>query len=78
MQLAQYDKAEADFEKAYELNPNQSLSTAAQGLAAVQANDLDHALGVDSGKTQAETERPAPVVLAGRCALAKRRGSRYA
>ena len=44
VQLAQYDKAETDFEKAYELNPNQSLSTAAQGLAAVQANDLDHAL----------------------------------
>lgn len=44
VQLASYDKAEADFEKAYELNPNQSLSTAAQGLAAVQSNDLDHAL----------------------------------
>jgi tetratricopeptide (TPR) repeat protein len=44
VQLAEYDKAEGDFEKAYELNPNQSLSTAAQGLAAVQANDLDHAL----------------------------------
>ncbi len=44
VQLAQYDKAEADFEKAYELNPNQSLSTAAQGLAAVQTNDLDNAL----------------------------------
>jgi tetratricopeptide (TPR) repeat protein len=44
VQLAQYDKAEADFEKAYELNPSQSLSTAAQGLAAVQTNDLDHAL----------------------------------
>lgn len=44
VQLAQYDKAEADFEKAYELNPTQSLSTAAQGLSAVQSNDLDHAL----------------------------------
>jgi tetratricopeptide (TPR) repeat protein len=44
VQLAQYDRAEADFEKAYELDPNQSLSSAAQGLAAVQANDLDHAL----------------------------------
>jgi len=43
-QLAQYDKAESDFERAYELNPNQSLSSAAQGLVAVQANDLDHAL----------------------------------
>jgi tetratricopeptide (TPR) repeat protein len=44
VQLAQYDKAEADFEKSYALNPNQSLSIAAQGLTAVQANDLDHAL----------------------------------
>lgn len=44
VQLAQYDKGEADFEKAYELNPKQSLSTAAQGLVAVQENDLDHAL----------------------------------
>jgi tetratricopeptide (TPR) repeat protein len=44
VQLAKYDQAEADFEKAYELNPRQSLSTAAQGLVAVQTNDLDHAL----------------------------------
>jgi tetratricopeptide (TPR) repeat protein len=44
VQLAQYDKAEADFEKSYQLNPNQSLSTAAEGLSAVQSNDLDHAL----------------------------------
>lgn len=44
VQLAEYDKAEADFEKAYELDPSQSLSVAAQGLAAVQRNDLSHAL----------------------------------
>jgi tetratricopeptide (TPR) repeat protein len=43
-QLDQYDKAEADFEKASDLDPNQSLSTAAQGLAAMQKNDLDRAL----------------------------------
>jgi tetratricopeptide (TPR) repeat protein len=43
-QLAEYDKAQADFETAYDLDPNQSLSAAAQGLAAVQQNDLDHAL----------------------------------
>jgi len=42
--LAQYDKAEADFQKAYELDPSQSLSAAAQGLAAAQENDLDRAL----------------------------------
>jgi tetratricopeptide (TPR) repeat protein len=52
VQLAQYEKAETDFEKAYELNPNQSLSTAAQGLAAVQANDLDHALASIQAKLQ--------------------------
>ncbi len=44
MQLAQYDKAEADFESAYHLDPNQSLSAAAQGLAAAQENDFDRAL----------------------------------
>jgi tetratricopeptide (TPR) repeat protein len=43
-ELAQYDKAEADFQTAYELDPSQSLTAAAQGLAAVQANDLDRAL----------------------------------
>jgi len=52
VQLAQYEKAEADFEKAYELNPHQSLSTAAQGLASVQANDLDHALASIQAKLQ--------------------------
>ncbi len=44
VQIAQYDKAEQDFEKAYTLDPSQSLSVAAQGLAAVQQNDLGHAL----------------------------------
>jgi tetratricopeptide (TPR) repeat protein len=44
VQLAEYDQAQADFETAYQLDPSQSLSTAAQGLAALQQNDLDHAL----------------------------------
>ena len=44
VQLAQYEKGQADFEKAYELDPSQSLSSAAQGLAAAQQNDLDRAL----------------------------------
>jgi tetratricopeptide (TPR) repeat protein len=44
VQLAQYDKAEADFETAHELDPHQSLSSAAQGLLAEQQNDLDGAL----------------------------------
>ena len=44
VQLAEYDQGEADFEKAYELDPSQSLSSAALGLAAAQQNDLDRAL----------------------------------
>jgi tetratricopeptide (TPR) repeat protein len=44
VQLAQYEKGEADFEKAYALDPSQSLSSAAQGLAEAQENDLDRAL----------------------------------
>jgi len=43
VQLAEYDAAEADFEKANELDASQSLSAAAQGLAAMEANDLDRA-----------------------------------
>lgn len=58
VQLAQYDKAEADFEKAYELNPNQSLSTAAQGLVAVQENDLDHALTSVQEKLKRKPDDP--------------------
>ncbi len=44
VQLANYDKAESDLQKAYELAPNESLTAAAQGLLAVQQNDLDRAL----------------------------------
>jgi tetratricopeptide (TPR) repeat protein len=58
VQLAQYDKAEADFQKAYELNPHQSLSTAAQGLAAVQSNDLDHALSAIQEKLKRKPNDP--------------------
>jgi tetratricopeptide (TPR) repeat protein len=50
VQLSDYDKAEADFERAQELDPSESLSIAAQGLAAVQANDLDRALSTVQAK----------------------------
>ncbi len=50
VQLADYDRAQADFEKAYELDPSQSLSSAAQGLMAEQQNDLDHALATVQAK----------------------------
>ena len=44
VQIADYSGAEADLEKAYQLDPNQSLTAAAQDLLAVQQNDLDRAL----------------------------------
>ena len=44
VQLAEYEKAQSDFEKAYALDPSQSLSAAAQGLAAAQRTDLAQAL----------------------------------
>src|SRR5262249_44052094 len=43
IELAQFEKGEADFEKANELDPSQSLSAAAQGIAAAQRNGFDHA-----------------------------------
>ncbi len=58
VQLAEYDKAQADFETAYELDPSQSLSVAAQGLAAVQQNDLDHALASVQEKLAKKPDDP--------------------
>lgn len=50
VQLAQYEKAEADFDKAHELDPRQSLSSAAQSMAAVQQNDFHRALATVQAK----------------------------
>ena len=50
VQLAQYDKAEADFEAADALNPSQSVGSAAEGLAAVQQNDPERALATVRAK----------------------------
>ena len=58
VQLAEYDKAQADFETAYDLDPSQSLSAAAQGLAAVQQNDLDHALASVQEKLASKPNDP--------------------
>ncbi len=60
VQLAEYDRAQADFDKAYELDPNQSLSIAAQGLAAAQQNDLASAL---AGVEEKLARRPGDPIL---------------
>jgi tetratricopeptide (TPR) repeat protein len=44
VQLARYDDAEDDFEKAEALEPGQGVSSAAQGLEQAQNNNLDRAL----------------------------------
>lgn len=54
VQLAQYDKAEADFQSAHDLDPRQSLSSAAQGLLAAQKDDLDRALNTVQAKLAAK------------------------
>ena len=60
VQLAEYDKAQADFEKAYELDPSQSLSVAAQGLMAMHQNDLAGAL---AGVREKLARRPDDPIL---------------
>jgi tetratricopeptide (TPR) repeat protein len=60
VQLAEYEKAQADFDKAYKLDPAQSLSAAAQGLAAVQQNDLTNAL---AGVEQKLARKPGDPLL---------------
>jgi tetratricopeptide (TPR) repeat protein len=45
IQLAQYDKGEADFQTAMRLDPSQASSAVAQGMAQIQSSNLDEALG---------------------------------
>src|SRR5262249_6562760 len=61
VQLADYDKAQADFEKAYELDPSQSLTAAAQSMAAQQANDPERALA--SVQTNLKRKPDDPILL---------------
>ncbi|HEY5214495.1 MAG TPA: tetratricopeptide repeat protein [Acidobacteriaceae bacterium] len=44
VQLAQFDQAQTDFEKADALDPGRSIASAAQGLVALQEKDPDKAL----------------------------------
>jgi tetratricopeptide (TPR) repeat protein len=44
IQLGQYEKAEADFEKASQLDPTQTSGAVAEGLAQMQQSNLDQAL----------------------------------
>jgi tetratricopeptide (TPR) repeat protein len=50
VQLAQYDRAESDFAKADAIDPNKSIGSAAEGLAALQKNDSEDALATVQSK----------------------------
>jgi tetratricopeptide (TPR) repeat protein len=58
VQTGENEKAEADFGQAYQLDPSQSLTVAAQGLAAEQANDLDGALATVQNKLAQKPNDP--------------------
>ena len=58
VQLAQYPEAEADFEKANALDPAQSMGSVAQGLKAVQENDLGRALATVRSKLAKKPNDP--------------------
>jgi len=58
VQLSEYEKAQTDFDKAYQLDPKSSLSAAAQGLTAVQQNDFKKALAGIQEKLRARPNDP--------------------
>lgn len=61
VQRSEYEKGEADFEKAYELDPSQSLTVAAQGMAAAQQHDINRAL--NKIKDSLEKKPDDPILL---------------
>jgi len=63
VQLSKYEEAESDFEKAQELDPKESLGSAAEGLAAVQANDPDKALSTINQKLSGNPNDPVLLYL---------------
>jgi tetratricopeptide (TPR) repeat protein len=58
VQLARYDEAEDDFEKADALEPGQGVSSAAQGLEQAQNNNLDRALTTVQAKLASKPNDP--------------------
>ncbi len=60
VELAEYGKAQDDFDSAYTLDPKQSLTAAAQDMTAIQQNDLTGAL---AGVQEKLTKRPNDPIL---------------
>jgi len=60
VELSEYEKAQADFDTAYKLDPRQSLTAAAQDMTAIQQNDLTGAL---AGVQEKLAKRPNDPIL---------------
>jgi len=58
VQLAKYEQAEDDFEKAEQLEPNRQIASVAMGLEEAQANDPDRALGTVRSKLASKPNDP--------------------
>ena len=58
VQLAKYDQAQDDFEKAERLEPAQPLAAVAKGLEEAQTNDLDKALRTVRAKLASKPDDP--------------------
>jgi tetratricopeptide (TPR) repeat protein len=58
VQVAKYDDAEADFDKAEQLDPKQGVGSVAKGLEQSQANDLDKALATVRAKLATKPNDP--------------------
>ena len=58
VQLAKYEQAEDDFEKAEQLEPNRQIASVAKGLEEAQANDPDRALGTVRSKLASKPNDP--------------------
>jgi tetratricopeptide (TPR) repeat protein len=58
VQLAKYEEAEGDFEKADSLDPTRGIGSVARGLEEEQANDLDRALKTVQSKLAAKPNDP--------------------
>lgn len=56
IQLAQYEKGEADFQTAMRLDPSQSSGAVAQGMAQVQQSNLDQALATTNAQLKSHPQ----------------------
>jgi tetratricopeptide (TPR) repeat protein len=56
IQLAQYDKGEADFQTAMHLDPSQASGGVAQGMAQIQSSNLDQALATVNAQIKSHSQ----------------------